>query len=88
MSDSYREQTGKGPFIKKRKMLPFAYTDDGHSPIKANSGMSGESVGFEMSFKQMKSLRKKNRRLNQVENKRARKHHKDQTRREYESELV
>lgn len=76
----------KGIYLKKRKMLPFAYTDDGHSPIKLNGGSSGESSP-DIPFNKNKNIRKQNQRANKVENKRARQYLKLQLKKELDKEI-
>jgi hypothetical protein len=69
------------PKAKSRKMKPYAWTPDGKTPWKKDGGASGEdAVG--LSYKRNKKLRKEAQRLNQIENKRARKYYKNQLKKE------
>ena len=62
---------------KIRKMKPYSWTPDGKSPYKYDGGKSGEETEG-ISYKRNKKLRDEAKRMNQLENKRARKYYKNQ----------
>jgi hypothetical protein len=84
MSDTIRPPRNR--YIRKRKMLPFAYTDDGVSPWKYDTGISMEGDhGY--AAKHIKRLRKQHKAVNDYNNGRARTFRKRQLRKLIQSEL-
>lgn len=83
MPNTIKHFRDKG-MLRKRKMLPFAYTEH-HSPVKRDAGYSFEDSTT--SGKEVKRLRKKNRQENKANNKRARSFRRQQLQKQLKEDL-
>ena len=85
MSDTLRPP--KGPYLRKRKMIPWAWTADGHTPWKEDTGISMEADhGYPA--RRVRRIREVARAINRYNNGRARTYRKQELRRIVETELA
>lgn len=87
MSDTLRPP--KSPYLRKRRMKPWSYTDDGRAPWKADTGLSMDRVNDHgLPAKRVRQLRKQAQALNKYNNGRARSYRKRQLQKQIEDELT
>lgn len=84
MSDTIRPP--KSRYLRKRRMLPFAYTDDGANPWKEDGGLSMEG-DHGLTAKRVRGLRKQAQAANKYQNGRARSYRKRQLQKQIRDEL-
>lgn len=84
MSDTIRPP--RSPYLRKRRMLPWAYTDDGQNPWKEDGGLSMEA-DHGLTAKRVRGIRKKAQALNKYQNGRARSYRKRQLHKQIQDEL-